>query len=406
MSFAGLLTRIIISITVLAILAFSFIYTSDSNRHFIYLADALNRGSFSVDRLPTNYIDKIQVDGKTYLPLAPMPAILEMPLVAVFGIEFREKILSYFFTGLSALCMLVILKRLGIPSHQHKSQLVLFIFGTVYLCSLMIGQSWFLSHVLTVTFLFLAIAETLTKRRAWLVGVWLGLAFLTRASSILSLPFFVWMLKPSVVTWFKPRGWLSLGAQFGLGLAVPFLFFMYYNYVRFGNPFETGYAQAVLASPTLVAARSYGLFSLVHLPKNLYAFLLAGPQAYPSLSAPVLEFPYIYPSPWGMGIFFTTPAFVYIFAANWRERLVRAAWVAIALVAIPLLTYYGVGWTQFGYRYALDFYPFLFLLAVQGLARNFDGRARVLITLGVLINIWGALWQMLGFGLAPLQLMR
>jgi hypothetical protein len=169
---------------------------------------------------------------------------------------------------------------------------------------------------------------------------------------------------------------------------------------------ETGYAHAIVVSPVLAEALQYGLFSPAHLAKNLYALFLAMPQPYPSFSAPTLEFPYIYPSPWGMGIFFTTPAFVYIFAANWRERLTQAAWLAIGLVLIPLILYYGIGWVQFGYRYALDFYPFLFILTALGLSRRFDRAACVLIVASVIINIWGAWWQMYGFWMLPTGLLK
>jgi hypothetical protein len=167
---------------------------------------------------------------------------------------------------------------------------------------------------------------------------------------------------------------------------------------------ETGYGLAALWGQTLPAARDAGLFSLAHLPKNLYALLLATPQAYPSLQAPVLAFPYLYPSPWGMGLFFTTPAFLYLWRARLRERMVRGAWLATCLVLIPIVTYYGVGWMQFGYRYALDAYPFLFVLMARGLGPRVTRAALALIALSVLINIWGAWWQIIGFGLLSPEL--
>jgi hypothetical protein len=59
---------------------------------------------------------------------------------------------------------------------------------------------------------------------------------------------------------------------------------------------------------------------------------------------------------------------------------------------IPVITYYGVGWVQFGYRYGLDFIPFLLLLAAIGLGQPVSKLARGLILGGVVVNIWGAFW--------------
>ena len=397
--------RILLAVAVIGTLGVSLLLPSPGMHHFIYLANAFMHGSFAVNDLPSIYADKVVVGDNIYLPLAPLPGILLMPFAGIFGTGFDEQWLAYGFTVANLLLTWALLKRLAIESSVRRWLSLLFFSGTVYLSALVIGRSWFLAHMIAMTFLLLAINETLSQRRVWLVGVWMGLAFLTRSPTIFALPFFIWMLKPAQVTWRRPAWLFAAGAKLGLGLAVPFLFFFYYNYSRFGGPLETGYGHAFVGSPVLVDALKLGLFSLAHIPKNLYALLLAVPQAYPSLSAPALAFPYIYPSPWGMGIFFTTPAFVYIFAAKWHERLVRPAWLAVGLVLAPLITYYGVGWFQFGYRYALDLYPFLFVLTALGMARRFDSPARALVVISVVINIWGAWWQMIGFRALPWELL-
>jgi hypothetical protein len=69
-----------------------------------------------------------------------------------------------------------------------------------------------------------------------------------------------------------------------------------------------------------------------------------------------------------MGLFFTSPALVYVFRAKLREPLVQACWARTLSVLVPIITFYGIGYVQFGYRYALDFMPFLMLLATRGLS--------------------------------------
>ncbi len=399
------LVRVSLTIAVLSTLAFSFFVPSQGTHHFAFLAGAFAHGSYSVNTLPSTYADKVVVGDNTFIPLAPMPGILLMPIAALLGPAFDELVFAYLFTAANILLLLALVRQLRVPARIKWTLLALFFCGTIYLSALAVGRSWFLSHIISTTFLLLAINETLSHRRSYLIGFWLGFAFLTRSPTVFSLPFFIWMLKPSDKPWFQPRRLISTVFQLSLGLAIPFLFFFDYNYSRFGNPLETGYGYAIVGSGTLANAMQQGLFNPAHLPKNLFAFLLAFPLPYPGYSAPVLTFPYVYPSPWGMGILFTTPAFVYALSADWRSRLARASLVAILLVFVPLAMYYGIGWIQFGYRYALDFYPFLFILAALGMSKD-SHLARILIVISIVINIWGAWWQIFGFPRLPPSLLR
>jgi hypothetical protein len=396
---AALIGRVILAVALLSTLAVGLFFFGRDYRYFTFLSNAFIHGTFSVNNLPTIYFDRVTVGSSTYLSLAPMPGILLVPLVSIFGTAFDEVVLAYPATAANILLMLLLLKRIGIAREMRQWLMVLFFCGTIYFSVFANGRSWLLAHIIAITFLLLAINEVLSRRRVPLIGLWLGLAFLTRSLTIFALPFFVLLLAPSGKSRFRQIA--PVGLKLAVGLAIPTAFFLYYNYARFGNPFETGYGLAQTGNGDLVAALKLGLFSVAHIPKNLYALLLAGPQPYPGFSAPALEFPYLYPSPWGLSIFLTTPAFVYAFAANWHERLVRASWLAVGLVLLPLMFYYGNGWVQFGYRYALDFYPFLFILTALGIAKNFDRRTRVLILVSVLINLWGALWEVLGYKIFP-----
>jgi len=92
----------------------------------------------------------------------------------------------------------------------------------------------------------------------------------------------------------------------------------------------------------------------------------------------------------GLGLFFTTPAFIYIFKGPWN-RLSKYAIIAI-LCILPSLVFHGtVGFTQFGYRFSLDFIPFLMLLTANGMGENLGWKARALIILSVIVNLWGTI---------------
>jgi hypothetical protein len=99
-----------------------------------------------------------------------------------------------------------------------------------------------------------------------------------------------------------------------------------------------------------------------------------------------------------MSIFLTSPGLLYAIKAPWRES--RTWWIAgdAILVLIPTVLYYGGGWLQFGYRYALDSIPFVWMLC--GLAAVRDEEAggemgwgwRVLIGIGLLMGVESVYW--------------
>ena len=75
-----------------------------------------------------------------------------------------------------------------------------------------------------------------------------------------------------------------------------------------------------------------------------------------------------------------------------RDKLVLACWAAIILTAIPHVLVAFNGFPQFGYRYALDYYPFLFLLVVKGMGERLEWHHYLLIAICVIINLIGVLW--------------
>jgi hypothetical protein len=72
------------------------------------------------------------------------------------------------------------------------------------------------------------------------------------------------------------------------------------------------------------------------------------------------------------------------------------------LIAVFNLAHFSQGWVQWGYRFSMDFVPFLLPLVALGAGRIADGRPRtiaiVLVVAGALVNLWGVIWgQMLGW---------
>lgn len=142
--------------------------------------------------------------------------------------------------------------------------------------------------------------------------------------------------------------------------------------MRFGSFTEQGYTNQIVSNKYLEKAREYGLMSLIHVPGNLYYFLLSGPiPVFKDNISHVLQFPFVKANPWGMSIFLTSPIFIYLFSLSYKDRLSKILIITIAAIALPIFLYYGIGWRQFGYRYALDFLPFLFFLLIKNYKERF-----------------------------------
>jgi hypothetical protein len=71
----------------------------------------------------------------------------------------------------------------------------------------------------------------------------------------------------------------------------------------------------------------------------------------------------------------------------------RVLWAAAGLVAIPVFLYYGGGYVQYGFRYSLDFTPFLVALTAMATGRRFGLLERSLFVFSGLSVAFGIAWH-------------
>ena len=375
--------------------------TFDSGRpDFFNLADAfLNGRTWLLFQPGPN--DVIIIDGRIYVPFAPFPAIAMMPVVWLLGVARTIEIEPFINAVLAAtgvgLCW-VLLVRIGVRRLVDRIALtILFGFSTQILWVTTRGGVWHTGHLIATILTFLCLIELWGRQRPWLIGVFAGAAFLTRAPLAFAIPFYALMLdRPTAVAaagvvggyvgsavrserW---RGWVGLG----LGVLPAVVFFFLYNQVRFGSPWESGYGLATLPE-FLQRQRALGLFAIAHLGMNIDYFLLHLPKVIPT-------FPFFRPDGLGMSVLITSPGLLFASQADWRRP--RAWWLlgAAILVLIPTLLYYGGGWLQYGYRYFLDSVPFV--IALCGLAAVNKGRVGpgwlALIAFGTVVMAFGVYW--------------
>jgi hypothetical protein len=344
--------------------------------HFVYLADAFLHGRLGVTCEGTVLAEIVPFNGNYFVVYPPMPAVLLLPFVALFGTSVDQGLLSIFLASLAVAATWVMLRKTGINGNKVLWLTALFGFGTCFWFVASVGSSWYIEHVVAVLFLTLAIIITLFKKSPFLSGLLLGFAFLSRLPVVLSFPFFLLLMYDQNGSW-KPR--LKQAAYFLIGLGIIVAVYELYNFGRWGVFSDVGYnlIPGIQQDPYF----TQGIFNLSYIPRNVYAIFFQGPIL-------LNNFPYFEPNWMGLGLLFTTPAFIYIFKGPWN-KLSKYAALAVACILPILLTHGTVGFTQFGYRFSLDFTPFLMLLAAKGMRENLGWEEKALILLSILVNLWG-----------------
>jgi len=342
--------------------------------HFVYLAYSFLHGRLGLTGAGTGLAELIHYHGNYYVVYPPMPAVILLPFVAVWGTSVDQSLMSIILASLCCSVIWLMLTKTGVKGSKVLWLTALFGFGTCFWYTAAVGSAWYIEHVSAVLFLTSAIVLALYKKNDFFVGLLLGCAYLSRLPTILAFPFFLLLAYERNDSW-KPR--IKQMALFAIGLAIPVILNGLYNYARYDTLADVGYTLLIKGDPNY----PLGLFNLAYIPKNVYAILFQGPILLSS-------FPYFKPNWMGLGLFFTTPAFLLIFKGPW-DKLSKKAALAVVCILPILITHGEVGFTQFGYRFSLDFTPFLILLAAKGMGEKLSWQEKGLIILSVLINLWG-----------------
>ena len=376
-------------------------------QHYVYLADAISHGTLDVASagIPDFYQDTVTIGGSKYLPFPPGPAVLLLPFVAVWGTNFSQ---VYFSMALGAINVALLWYLLGLLNISTTTKLLLvpfFAFGTAHFYAATTGTAWFFGHVAAVFFLLLALITLFRKAPPIVPAIFLGFAFMSREPTVLAAPVFLyWLFKQrhdtvSVGNLLDRKTIYRLGS-FCAGL-LPFVIFWFaYNIARFDAPLDTGYdtvANGYIGSGIPYSfylsespdAPRFNLFDIRNIPLHLYTMFLMPPQFVPNWDV-------FRPSPYGMSVLLTSPAFIYAGLVKRKSWLKPSLWIAIAFVSVPLLLHYSQGWVQFGYRFLLDFTPFLLILTAFGFDDNTSPGSRrwqiALVAVAVLAGFWGRYW--------------
>jgi len=368
-------------ISILIFLAFLLIYFLSSPGktpydYFLRLANAFLKGKYYLEENPPWLSELIpQGKNKFFVVHPPMPAVLLTPFVLIFKERFEQQYLAHILGALIPVVVFNLALKIKKDLKLALWSSILSGAGNIIWFLSSVGSSWYLGQITACLFLTLAIKNLISTKDAFKIGVFLGAAYLSRVNILVSLPFFLLGMRSKT-----KNDYLKLL----LGFLPFFAFNSFYNFIRYNTIFDVGYAKI----PGIFDEPWYqkGLVNITYIPSHLKIFLLGLPKIKDS-------FPYIIPSWAGMAIWLTTPAFIFSLFAPLKEKLVKLAWLSIFLISLIIFSHGSTGFTQFGYRFAVDFYPFLFFLTTKGIAKTKLKKIHwLLLIISIIVNLWGVLW--------------
>ena len=422
--------------------------------HFVWQADGFLHGRTTIDHpveaTPDSYGNAFFNDvapvrdadgnetGQAQIPFPPLPAILLVPFVAIWGIAADQGLISIFIGALDIGIAFWFLGRMNLREGPRALVTVFIGAGSALWYAASIGSTWYFAHVVAVglTFLSLGIALDADERRVWLdpdapqpfldwrqvlAGFLLGLAVTARLTVAFGGIFFVFAG--------GGRTWFRRGLGGAIGMAVPIAGLLLYTKLSTGawfNPvYQTLYEYEIWAysylEPHYNAA--WAISDFRYIPQNLGVMLTGMPDWMPACEPGVTREWFseascsvIVPKPVGMSFLLASPGYLLALIPigrtladlrfrRWREDVtatlrdgrVAGGLLAFLLIAIVNLMHFSQGWVQFGYRFSLDFLPFLAVplaLGAEVLGRRRAGLVLigVLVAVSIAIQAWGIMW--------------
>lgn len=375
--------------------------------YFNYQAESWLHGRWDVDVSITSP-DIETINGKNYSYYPPFPALLLLPFVALFGVATSDILLTTVLSAANFSLLYLLFEQLRVMGmstrawSEHVLIAVFCFFGTINLFLSLGGTVWFTAHIVCMACTLLALLLALRGHYVW-GAVLLGCAFFCRFPVALGFVFLLYLAWQDAGR--QPllgRFWASLRAWRPDWCAVPWrrllpvaavmavvgLLFAAHNMLIYGSPLDTGYTTLLQQRYPQVTG---GVFNISYIPANFINMFFNFPAVtFSNLFNRQLDIDLMNKGS-GVGVFVTTPLFLFLFWRNQRFSPLRAAlWLVVALDVIVMLFFYNSGGFQFGVRYLYDVYPFAFLLLVLNEARV-DWRFAILGLAGVVLNVLGAM---------------
>lgn len=324
--------------------------------------------------------DTVFLNDQFYWPQGPFPSILLMPFILIPGItQVHLQFILIFITAV------FLYKAAVLKGFKKESSIFLtaaFLFASPVFGIITDPNSWFYAQVVTIFLSILLIYEMETKQRMFLMGFLCGAILATRpTAAFIILPIIYLIYK-------KAKKQKTLSPVFFLSpIIISILLLMIFNQARFSNPIDNGYFTNHLGYE-LSPVRDLGVFSLVHIPTNIYYYFLISIEPITKGNYNLIT-PFFTYSRWGLSFFIVAPFFAFFgfLALFKKDSYLKMLWISIFLTLFALLCYFAPGMRQFGPRYTADFLPILFLILLLTLNKpSLTSRQKTIIVLSCILN--------------------
>ncbi|MFY9290459.1 MAG: hypothetical protein WAP03_07170 [Methylorubrum rhodinum] len=353
------------------------------------LADAFLHGRLWIESCPE--IDCALYQGRTYVIFPPLPALVAMPFVALFGFPgFKGFVfLGLALSALSLLAWRAILRALGVARADALWLVAALAFASpLYQVTLRADGVWFYAQAVGFLMVTASLWAAICRKSLPLAGLFVGLAFLCRQMAIFYPLFLLFLCLPRERPLMEAlRGAVKPVLLAGIPVAAALTVYFAYNDARFGSPTETGYG--FIHNPDQTSfiwhrIREIGLFSREYLLFNtLYLFLqgihfeFGGPSLTTLTGFDKAGTALLVASPWVLLAFYAK-----------LDRVFAAGAAVIAIIAGITLLYHSNGAEQIAtQRYALDWLPILIVLMARGTRPAAFAALPLLVTWGVVANL-------------------
>jgi len=326
------------------------------------------------------WIEMYRHDGRDYLAYPPMVSMVLVPWVVLTGGKLGQPPFNSLLIFGSAIFLFGLLRRLDGMRAIAPYAALAYVLGTPLFYSAYAGNTWLLMHSEGNFFLLLALVCALARERWLLAGLSFMVAVQVRYVLLLAGPVFALLLLWRSLQQRSVGSFVRGAALFVAGAIPPLVLALGFQWWTLGDP---------LMSPYMAGWNQWGLrgpqFDLEYLWSNwpVYTYLYPIPER---------TFPYLRFEAAGQAYFVMSPFFLGVFLLDLRRRFVWLLLPSLILMQCFYLVYFGSGFAQYGARYAQDFYPLLFPVALSAFARSgarWRVALRVLVGFAVLLNVYG-----------------
>jgi hypothetical protein len=309
-----------------------------------------------------------------YWPLGILPAVILIPFVWIKDLIGIPGIFSQVWLQIPiTMATFVLAYRLALKYRfSFRDSLILaiaFCFGSIFCIASLNPYSWYYAQGVAVCLLLFAVYEYHHQKRYWVIGVVMALLLQTRYMSALCLGFFV--LEIIFNSKNNLAGKLRNLTILIFPVLLSFSFLLYLNYIRFGDIFDTGYQYANVGASFLLETREQmGYFNLAFIPRNFYYYFIKFLQPVVDPITQHFVSPFFTVDEAGLGFFFVSPIFANIVLNLKFSRETVNYWLISMAILLILLAHYTTGYTTYGPRYMLDFFPLLYILLLRSFKDN------------------------------------